>query len=134
MIESFELNISRKTLNWPINTLPNWLILFSKLLHLLAVLDLVYKNLGGLEAGDVMLLDNDGCIAGNIAGDFFLSLFIDETSKTSYINVLAASHGGFDDAKKSFYRSGNIGFVNAGFVSNLVDNVCFGHGDFVLRI
>lgn len=78
-----------------------------------------------------MLFYYNGRIAGDVAGDFFLSFLVDKTSKTPYINVLATGHRGFDDAKKSFYRSGNIGFVNAGFVSNLVDNVCFGHGDFV---
>jgi hypothetical protein len=80
-----------------------------------------------------MFIDNDGRIAGNIAGDFFLSFLIDKAYKNPDINVLATGHRGFNDAKKCFYRSGNIGFVNASFVSDLVNNVCFGHGDFVLR-
>ena len=38
-------------------------LLFGKLLYLVAVLDLVDKDFCRLEAGEAMLVDDDGCIA-----------------------------------------------------------------------
>ena len=74
-----------------------------------------------------MLIDNDGCIAGNIARDFFLALFINEASEPPYINVVTIAHVALDDREKRFYSVCYIGFVDACIDTDLVDDVCFGH-------
>ncbi len=79
-----------------------------------------------------MLLNNDGGIAGNVAGNFFLSLFIDETSESAHIDIMASGHGVFYYGKEGFYRSGDICLIDASLVCNLINNVCFRHGAGVL--
>lgn len=75
-----------------------------------------------------MLINDDGSVAGNISGNFLLALFINEAAEPTHINVMARSHVGFYDVKKSFNGGGNISFIDSGFLCNLIDNVCFGHG------
>lgn len=65
-------------------------LLLSELLYLIAVLYLVDEDLGGLKAGDEMLVDYDGSIARDVARDFFLSLLVNKTAKSADINILAA--------------------------------------------
>jgi hypothetical protein len=101
--------------------------LTGELLHLIAVLDLVDKDLGRFEAGDVMLIDDDGGIPGDVAGDFFLPLFIDETAEAPHINIMAVAHVRFHDGKERFNGVRYITFVDSGSVSDLVDDVGFGH-------
>jgi len=106
-------------------------LLFGKLLYFIAILDLIDKDLGGLEAGDIMLIDHDGRVAGDIPGDFLLSFLVDEASKSTDVDILAARHRRLYNAEKSFYGCGYIGLVNAGFFSDLSNNVCLGHGGFI---
>ena len=110
------------------------ILLFCELFYLIAVLDLVDKYFRGLEAGDEMLVDHDGGVARNVARNFFLSFLIDETAKTPHINIVATGHRVFHNGEKCFNRGGDIGFVNARFVRNLVDNVCFRHVAGCLRL
>ena len=106
-------------------------LLFGKLLYLIAILDLIDEDLGRFEAGDIVLIDDDGGIAGDISGDFLLSLFINEASKSADVDILAAGHRSFDNAEECFYGRRNIGLINSGFFSDLGDNVCLGHGGFI---
>jgi hypothetical protein len=106
-------------------------LFFSQLLYFIAVLDLVNENLGGFKAGNVMLIDHDGGIARNVAGNFFLSFLINETAKPANVNVVAASHVRFNDVKKCFNGSRNICFIDSCFFCDLIDYVCFGHGGIV---
>ncbi len=103
-------------------------LLFGKLLYFIAILDLIDKDLGGLEAGDIMLIDHDGCVAGDIPGDLLLSFLVDEAPKSPDVDILAAGHRGLDNAEECLHRSRNVGLVNSGFFSDLSDNVCLGHG------
>lgn len=102
-------------------------LLFGKLLYLFAVLDLVDKDLGRFEAGDKMLVNDQGGIPGDIAGDFLFSFLIDETPKTPDIDVVPARHGILYHTKECLHRCGHIRLVHACLFGNLVDNVCFGH-------
>ena len=79
-----------------------------------------------------MFLNHNGSIARNIAGYFFLSFFIDEAAETANINIVTAGHVRFDNIEKCFYRCRNICLVDSGFVCDLIDYVCFGHGGEVL--
>jgi hypothetical protein len=81
-----------------------------------------------------MLINNDGRIAGDVTGDFFLPLFIDEASETSNIDIMPRSHVALHYIKKCFYRGGDICFIDTCFVGNLIDYVSFGHGDIGLRV
>ncbi len=65
---------------------------FSKLFYLIAVLDLIDKDLGRLKAGNIVLVDNNGCVAGDIASDFLLSLLVDKATKSADVDILAAGH------------------------------------------
>lgn len=103
-------------------------LLFGKLLYFIAILDLIDKDLGRLEAGDIMLIDHDGRVAGDIPGDLFLSFLVDEASESPDIDILAAGHRGLDNTKECLYGSRNVGLVNSGLFSDLGDNVCLGHG------
>ena len=62
------------------------------MLHLVAVLDLVDEDLRRLEAGDVVLVDDDGSIARDIPGNFLFSLLVDEAAEAPDVNVLTTRH------------------------------------------
>ncbi len=68
--------------------MPN--LFLSELLYLVAVLDLVDENFGGFEAWDEMLIDNDSRVARNVAGNFFLALFINKAAEATNINIMSA--------------------------------------------
>jgi hypothetical protein len=103
-------------------------LLFGKLLYFIAILDLIDKDLGRLETGDIVLIDHDGRVTGDIPGDLFLSFLVDEASKSPDIDILAAGHRGLDNTKECLYGSRNVSLVNSGLFSDLSDNVCLGHG------
>ena len=109
-------------------------LFFSELLYFVAAFDLVDEDFGRFETGDIMLINYDGRVARNVARNFFLSLFIDETSETTNIDIMTAGHGIFYNGKECFYGCGDIGFVDAGLLRNLIDNVCFRHGAGVLLL
>ena len=109
-------------------------LLFRKLFYFVAALDLVDEYFCRLEAWDKMLFDYDCSIARNIAGNFFLSFFVDETSKATNVNIMSARHGIFYNGKEGFYGCGNICFVDAGLFCDLINNVCFRHGAGVLLL
>jgi hypothetical protein len=48
--------------------------------------------LARFESGDVVGLDGDRLILGNIASSLLSSVFYDETTETSQINVLTVHH------------------------------------------
>lgn len=77
-------------------------LLFGELLYFVTVLDLIYKDLSRFEAGDKVFVDHNGGVARNIAGDFFLSFFVDETAEPPDVDILATGHGSFYDSKESF--------------------------------
>lgn len=110
------------------------LLLFSELFYFVAVLYLIDKDFRWLEAWNVVLFNDDGRITRNVARDFFLSLFIDETSETANINVMPAGHRVFYNGKEGFYRRGYIRLVDASLFCNLINNVCFRHGAGVLLL
>jgi hypothetical protein len=103
-------------------------LLFGKLLYFIAILDLINEDLGRFEAGDIMFIDHNGRVTGDIPGDLLLPFLVDEASKSPDVDILAAGHRGLDNAEKGLYGSRNVGFVNSGFFSDLSDNVCLGHG------
>lgn len=80
-----------------------------------------------------MFINNNSGITRDIACYFFLSLFVDETTKATHIDIVSGGHIGFYDAKKCLYRSRNICFVDSGAVSDLVDDVSFSHSKYYFR-
>lgn len=102
-------------------------LFFSNLLYLIAVLDFVHKNLGRLEAWDIVLVNNDGSIARDVTRNFFLPLLVDKTSKPTDVDVLSASHRGLNNIEERFYGMRYIGFIYSGFLCYLSDYVSFGH-------
>jgi hypothetical protein len=102
-------------------------LFLGQLFYFVAVLDLVDEDLGRLEAWNKMLVNDDGSIAGNVPRNFFLSLLIDKTAKAPNINIMSSGHGVLNNRKKRFNRCGYICLVNAGFFSDLINNVCFRH-------
>ena len=105
-----------------------------ELLYLVAVFDLVDENLGRLEARNEMLIDNDGGVARNVARYFFLALLVDKATESANIDIMPARHRILYNGKKSFYGRRDISFVDAGFFRNLIYNVCFRHGAWVLLL
>ena len=102
-------------------------LFFSKLLYLVAALDLVDEYFCRLEAWDKMLFDYDRGVARNVAGNFFLSFFVYETSEAANVDIMSARHGVFYNGKEGFYRSGYICFIDACLFCDLINNVCFRH-------
>lgn len=64
-------------------------LFFGMLFHLLAVLDLVYEDLGGLEARNKMFVNDKSGIAGNISGYFLFAFLVDKAAKTPDVYVMA---------------------------------------------
>ena len=112
----------------------SWLLLFSELLYLLAVLDFAYKNFSWLKARDVVLINDNGRVPGDVAGNFFLSILVNKTPKPANIDIMAAGHGVFNNGKEGFHGCSYIGFVDSCLVCNLIDYVCFRHGSGVLGL
>ena len=102
-------------------------LFLSELFYFVAVLDLVYEDLGRLEAWNEVLINDDGGVARNVARNFFLSLLIDETTEAPDINIMSSGHGVLNNRKERFNGCGYICLVDAGFFSDLINNVCFRH-------
>lgn len=98
-----------------------------KLFYFFAVFNPVNENLCRLEARNVVLIYYYSSIAGNIPCNFFLSLFIYETTKATDVNIFTGGHGRLYDIEKRFYGMRHICFVYSGLFSDLCYNVCFGH-------
>ena len=98
------------------------------MLHFITVLDLVDKDLGGFEAGDVVFVDDDGSITRYVPGNLLLSLLINEASEAADVNVLTSRHVLLHNGKKSLNGRGNISFVNTCLFCDLINDICLGHG------
>jgi len=81
-----------------------------------------------------MLIDDNGRIARNVTGNFFLSFLINEAAKPSNVDVMTTGHVRLNDIKKCFNGSRNICLIDTCFFCDLIDYVCFGHGGFVYRL
>ena len=97
------------------------------LFHLLAVLDLVYEDLGRLKAGNKMFVNHQSGIARDIAGDFLFAFLIDETAKAPDINIVAVCHGILHHTEKSLHRCSYISLVHPGLFGDFVYYICFSH-------
>lgn len=96
--------------------------------HLITVLDLVDEDLGGLETGYIVFVDNDRCVAGDVACDLLLPLLIDEAAKAPDVDILAARHILFHDRKECFDRRRHVSFVDSSLFCYLVNYICLRHG------
>ena len=76
-----------------------------------------------------MLINDNSGVAGNITGDFFLSLLINETTETSNINIMAIGHVSFNNIEEGFDRSGYVGLIDSCFFGYLINYICFGHNE-----
>lgn len=64
-------------------------LFFGMLFHLLAVLDLVYKDLGRLKAWNKMFINDQRGVAGNVSGYFLFPFLVDKAAKATDIYVMA---------------------------------------------
>ena len=67
-------------------------LLFRQLFYFITAFDLVHKDLRRLKAGDEVLIDHECSITGNISGDLFLALLIDEAAKAANVDVVTIRH------------------------------------------
>jgi hypothetical protein len=74
-----------------------------------------------------MLINDDGRVTGDVACNFLLSFFVDETAKAPHINIMAIGHVSFYNIEEGLNGSSYIGFVDSCFLGDLVDYICFGH-------
>ena len=102
-------------------------LFFGSLFDLLAVLNLVNKDLRRFETRYKMFLYHKGSVTRNVPCYLPLALFIDKTSETPYIYVVAVSHGIFYHAKERFNRRRHVSLVHPGLFSDFVDYICFSH-------
>jgi len=76
-------------------TVTSWavpILFFLELFNLIAILDLVNKDFSRLETWHKMLFNHQGSVAGDIARDLFLSLFVYKAAKSTDVNVIAIRH------------------------------------------
>jgi hypothetical protein len=102
-------------------------LFFFQLLYLVAVFDFVHENLGRFKAWNKVLINNQGGVARNVSGNLFLSFLVDETPKTTNVNVVSIRHRALYDAKECLNRCCYIRFVNSCLFCDFINNVCFGH-------
>src|SRR5690606_15091669 len=75
-----------------------------------------------------VVLGNYNCsILGNITCSLLSSLFNNEASKPSHVNILSTYHRVFYHLKKRLYRFLNINFLNSCFISDFCNDFCLGH-------
>jgi hypothetical protein len=73
----------------PFSRIAYYYLLFFQLFDLIAVLDLVHENFGRLKTGDIMFIDYQGRVPGNVSGNLFLSLLVNKAAKSTDVDVIA---------------------------------------------
>ena len=90
-------------------------------------LDCFNEVLARFEGGDVMSLDSDGLVLGDVAGSFLSSVFHNVAAEASQINVLTIDHGLLDRFHESFNDSLHAILFITGAVGNFINDFCFSH-------
>lgn len=67
-------------------------LLFRQLFYFIAGFNLIHKDFCGLKAGDEMFIDHECGVPGNVSGDFFLALLVNEASKATDVDVVTIRH------------------------------------------
>lgn len=107
-----------------------------RLIVIISYLLFVYvfnEGLARLEAGQIVSSDIDSGVLQYVAGGLCSAVLDDEATEATQIYVFflvqkAALHA----FHKAFNHSGHIFLGHACFEGNLVDNVCFSHGSYVV--
>ena len=89
--------------------------------------DSFHEILAGFESGDVVSLDGDGLVLGDITGGLFSSVFHDVATETSQIDILPVNHGFLHSVHESLDDGLHAIFLITGAIGNFVDNFCFSH-------
>ena len=95
---------------------------------------LFYKHLRRLECRNVMLVYYDRGIFGNVTRNLLCSSLIDETSKSSDIDVISICHRIFYYFEKRLNCLSYIVFLDSGLLGNFSNYFCFSHCDKNLEI
>ena len=66
-----------------------------------------HEHFGGLESGDFVFGDNDGCVFGDVASGFFGANFDDEAAEAAQINVFAVGEGIFNNFHEFLWNRRN---------------------------
>ena len=78
------------------------LSLLGYLLHLVAILNLVHENFCRLKTGHKMFVNYKGSVTGYIAGNFLLSLFVNEAAEPADVDIFSTGHVLLDYTEESF--------------------------------
>ena len=91
------------------------------------LLNSFHEIFAGLESGDIVSLDRDGFILGNVTGGLLSSVFYDETAETSQINVLTINHSFLHSFHESFDDGLHAIFLITSAIGNFINDFCFSH-------
>ena len=102
-------------------------LFFRSLFHLLTVLNLVDKDLGGFKTRNKMFFDHQSSIPGNVPGNLAFPFLVDKASETTYIDIIAIGHRILHNAKKRLHRCSHVSLIHSGLFCDFVDYICFSH-------
>ena len=89
--------------------------------------NILHKGLGWLECRNIMFGNDDGCVLGYVTGRLLCTLFQDETTEAPEVDVLIVGERVLDRSHEGLDGTEYRGLVNARFLGNGVDDVCFSH-------
>ena len=95
--------------------------------YLLAAFDFGNESFAGLEARDVVLVDDERRVFRDVASYFAGALLVYERAEATHVNVVALSHRVLHYFEEGFYGRQHIGFFDAGFLRNFGNYLSFGH-------
>ena len=92
----------------------------------------LHESLGRLEGGNVVLGNDNGGILGNITSRLLCTLFQDEATETTEVNVFLIDERVLNRGHKGFYNYESGRFIYTSLLGDIGYDVCFSHIVFVL--
>ena len=67
-------------------------LFLSQLFYLVAILNLIYEDLSGLETWNKVFVNNQCGVSGDVTGNFLFALLVDKTSEAPNVNIVSIRH------------------------------------------
>ena len=96
--------------------------------------NVVDESLGGLERRNIVCGDDDGGVLGDVTTSLLSTLFDNEATKATEVDVLAFGERLLNNIHKLFNGSLDGDLFDTGFLCNLCNNFCLCHIVYFFKI